>query len=180
MVFLRRLVGAAMLDRGIFEDVEADAAAIWQSLAVVVLSSLAAGFGATGLYGTPETLRFFGLYSVLALIAWVSWALITLQIGTRILPTADTQVDVGQLLRTLGFATSPGLILIFAVLPGMGTPVFAIASAWMLAATVVAVRHALDYTSTLRAVAVCGLGWVLTLVFVIGIGMLFSPALAAR
>lgn len=173
-VFLRRLVGAAMLDRGIFEDVESDATAMAQSVAVVVLSSLAAGIGATGLYDTPSTLRFFAVASVIALIAWVGWALITLQIGARILPAKGTRVDLGQLLRTLGFAAAPGLILIFAVLPGMVTPVFVIAFFWTLAATVVAVRQALDYTSTLRALAVCALGWGLTLAFVFGIGLFFG------
>jgi hypothetical protein len=178
-VFLRRIAGALMLDAGIYEDIEADTTALWQSVTVVILSSLSAGFGATGLYDTPATLRFFAIGSVLALLAWVSWSLIILQVGRRILPTASTRVDAGQLLRTIGFAASPGLIQIFAVLPGMVTPVFTIASAWTLAATVIAVRHALDYTSTFRALAVCALGWILTLVFVIGIGMLIGPTPAA-
>jgi hypothetical protein len=58
MTFLRRLVGAAMLDAAIYEDVEADPKAIVQAMLVVVLSSVAAGIGATGLYDTAETLKF--------------------------------------------------------------------------------------------------------------------------
>ena len=51
--FFRRLMGAAMLDAGIYEEVEADRTATAQALAVVVFSSLAAGIGAKGMEGGP-------------------------------------------------------------------------------------------------------------------------------
>jgi hypothetical protein len=178
LVFLRRIAGALMLDAGIFEDVEADTGALWQAVTVVVLSSFAAGLGATGLYDTPATLRFFAVGTVAALAAWSGWALLTYQIGSRILPTSATRVDLGQLLRTLGFAAAPGLLQVFAVLPRMGTAVLAITSVWTLASSVVAVRHALDYSSTARALAVCVLGWVLILAFVVGLGFVLRPTLS--
>jgi Yip1 domain len=179
MVFLRRLIGAAMLDAGIYEDVEADQSATLQSLIVVVLASLAAGIGATGLYDTPATVRFFAVASVVALLTWSTWAVVTLQLGARVLPARQTSADMGQLLRTLGFSAAPALILVFAVLPRMQTPVFVIAIAWTIVASVVAVRHALDYESAGRAVAVCALGWLLTFIFVAVIGMVFGSAVAA-
>ena len=175
MNFLRRLIGAAMLDAGIYEDIEADTTATFQSLLVVLLASLAAGVGATGLYDTQRTLAFFAVASVLALLTWASWALLTLQIGARILPTKETDASIGQLLRTLGFSAAPGLILVFAVLPRMTAPVFILAIAWTIAASVVAVRHALDYSSWGRALAVCALGWFLAFTFVVVLSLLFAP-----
>lgn len=70
------------------------------------------------------------------------------------------------MLRTIGFASSPGIVRILGVIPGLAPLVFFIASIWMLAAMVVAVRQALDYTSTLRAVGVCILGWIIQVVVV--------------
>jgi hypothetical protein len=178
MVFLRRLIGAAMLDAGIYEDIEADRGATAQSLLVIVLASLAAGVGATGLYDTPSTLRFSAVASVLALLTWAAWAMLTLQVGARILPARETRADMGQMLRTLGFSAAPALILVFAVLPQMQTAVFALAIGWTIAASVIAVRHALDYESTGRALAVCALGWLLAFAFIIGLGIVFGPVVS--
>ena len=82
-------------------------------------------------------------------------------IGTKLLPQPQTQADIGQLLRTTGFAASPGLLRILTIIPGLGSIIGFVISVWMLATMVVAVRQALDYTSTLRAVGVCVIGWLL-------------------
>jgi len=176
--FFHRLIGAAALDAATYEEVEADRSATPQALAIVVLSSLAAGIGAKGVSGGPATLTFFAGASVLALMAWATWALVMFEIGGRILPTSDTRVDVGELLRTLGFAATPGLIQVFGLVPGVMVPAFVLAILWTLAATVVAVRQALDYTSTARAIAVCLLGWVVTFSFAIVLGLVFGPSLS--
>lgn len=177
-MFIRRLVGAAMLDAATYEEVEADRAATPQALAVVVLSSLAAGIGAKGSTSGVATLAFFAGASVIALIAWAAFALVAFEIGARLLPTRDTRVDVGELLRTLGFAATPGLIQVFGIVPGATVPVFTLAILWALVASVVAVRQALDYTSTARALAVCGLGLILSLAVAVILGLLFGPTLS--
>src|SRR5580765_4183194 len=174
--FLQRLMGAAALDNAIYEEVEADRGATAQAMTVVVLSSLAGGFGARGLGATtPANIAFFSLIS---LVTWAAWALLTYQIGGRLLPEPQTRVDVGELLRTIGFSSAPGLLRIFGILPGVTIPAFAIAAVWMLAAMIVAVRQALDYTSTARAIAVCIVGWVLAIALAVGIGLFFGPALS--
>lgn len=171
--FLRRLVGAAALDVSIYEEVETDRGATTQALAVVVLSSLAAGVGARGFAGGDVAgIAFFG---AVALVAWAAWALVTYEIGARILPEPQTRADVGELLRTTGFATAPGLLRVFGLLPGTTVPVFVVTAVWMLAAMIVGVRQALDYTTTRRAVAVCGLGWVLAIAFAGVLGFFFGP-----
>jgi len=171
--FLHRLVGALALRAATYEDVESDRRATGQAFAVVALSSLAAGFGARGFgAGTAVDVVFF---SGVALMAWVAWAFVVYQIGAHILPGARTRADVGELLRTTGFATAPGLLRIVGVLPGMTIPSFALTAVWMLLAMIVAVRQALDYTSTRRAIAVCVLGWVLAIAFALLFGIAFGP-----
>ena len=172
--FLQRLIGAAALDSAIYEEVEGDRGATGQALTVIVLSNLAAGVGARGLGAT--TLLNAVFFAIVALMAWGAWALLTLQIGSRILPESRTHVDMGELLRTTGFAATPGILRVFGILPGVTIPVFVITAVWMLAAMVVAIRQALDYRSTGRAIAVCALGWILAIAFAVAMGLFWSPA----
>ena len=165
--FTERMMGAAKLDVQVYEEVEADTGATGQAMGVVLLSSLAAGIGSVGL-GAGGLSGFVG-GGIAALIGWVIWAFLTYIIGTRLLPEPQTRADVGELMRTLGFAQSPGLVRIVGIVPGVGPFAFSIVSIWMLVAMVIAVRQALDYTSTFRAVGVCLVGWG----FSIAIGVVF-------
>ncbi len=151
-----RMLRAAKLDVELYEEVEHDEGALGQATTVVVLSSIAAGIGTLGIGGLA------GLVSgtLAALLGWYVWAFLTYYIGTRLLPEPQTEADHGQLLRTLGFASAPGLIRVAGIIPGLGAIVFSLAGIWMLVATVIAVRQALDYTSTGRAIGVCAIGWV--------------------
>jgi hypothetical protein len=171
-----RLIGAMALDPVIYEEVEADRGATLQAMLVVVLSSLSAGLGARGFgSGSLQGVLFI---SGLALVGWATWAIITFQIGARLMPEPQTRVDVGELLRTIGFAAAPGMLRIFGVVPGATIPAFVITSVWMLAAMIVAVRQALDYESTWRAFAVCALGWTLAIAIAVTIGLVFGPTLS--
>jgi hypothetical protein len=101
------------------------------------------------------------LGTLAALGGWYIWAYLTYFIGTKFLAEPQTEADLGQLLRTTGFSSSPGLIRILGIIPALGTVVFVVASVWMLVSMVIAVRQALDYTTTWRAVAVCAIGWLI-------------------
>jgi hypothetical protein len=171
--FVRRMVGAAALRAGIYEEVEADRRATGQALVVVLLSGAAAAVGSGGL--AAGALADLVTHGAVSLAAWVVWAVLTYQIGARLFPESRTRADVGELLRTLGFAAAPGLLLVFGAIPGLTVPVFGLATAWMLLAMIVAVRQALDYSSTGRAVAVCVLGYVLTFGFLVLFGFFFGP-----
>lgn len=155
--FADRIFRAAKLDANLYEEVEADQTAMGQAVGVVVLSSVAAGLGSI------EDLGFVGLLTgtIGALISWFVWAYLTYFIGTKLLPEPQTRADPGELLRTIGFASSPGLIRVLGIVPGLTWVVFFVAGIWMLVAMIVAVRQALDYQSTLRAVGVCAIGWVI-------------------
>ena len=164
---IRRMIWAAMLRAQTFEEVEADESATLQAMAVVVLVALATGVG---------SLFFGGLSSlvggvIVGLAAWVIWAWITYLIGTKIFRTSDTEASWGQLARTLGFAQSPGVLKVFSVIPVIGYGVFVVVSLWQLVAMVIAIRQALDYSSTLRAAGVAAVGFV---VYVVVTGVIMA------
>jgi hypothetical protein len=94
-----------------------------------------------------------------ALIGWVMWAGVTYLIGGRLLPEPGTHTDMGELLRVIGFSYAPNVFAIFAFIPILGGVVRVVVAFWLLAATILAVRQALDYKSTGRAVAVVLIGW---------------------
>jgi hypothetical protein len=173
--YVERLIGAARLDPATYEEVEADKTATGQALLAVVLSSLAAGVGASGQSaGLPAAI----LASVSALIGWFMWAAVVWFIGTRVLPEPQTQSDVGELLRTTGFAAAPGIVRVLGIIPVLGVPVAIIVTFWMLAAMVVAVRQALDYRGTGRALVVCAVGLLAYLGVNIVIGLILGASQA--
>ena len=174
--FFQRLLGAAALDTAIYEEVEGDPRAGVRAGVVVLLSSVAAGIGARSSgEATAASIVFF---SILALMAWACWALLTFEIGTRLLPGPETSADVGQLMRTIGFAATPGFIQVFGFIPGVTVPALIVSWIWMLLAMVVAVRQALDYKQTGRAVAVCVLGWALALAVALVLGIFLGPTVS--
>jgi hypothetical protein len=159
-IFLDRMIRAAKLDVHLYEEVEADKGALSQAMGVVVLSGVAAGIGSIGSAGIA------GIFTgtLAAIIGWLIWAYITYIVGTKLLPQPQTKADYGELLRTVGFSSSPGLLRVFGLIPFLAGIVFIAASIWMLIAMVIAVRQALDYTSTLRAVGVCIIGWIIQMI----------------
>ena len=171
--FKNRIIRAAMLDSNLYEEVEADKSAQGQAMATVVLASIAAGIG---LYKTGG---FSGIITgaMAALISWYVWAYLTYLIGTKFLSGPQTQADLGELLRTIGFASSPGLLRVFYFIPGVGVPIYLISSLWMLVAMIIAVRQALDYNSTLRAVGVCVIGYIIQIFVLVVIFSIFGGVL---
>jgi hypothetical protein len=166
-IFVDRMIRAAKLDVNLYEEVEADKSALGQAMAVVIISSIAAGLGSISQVGLGGI--FMG--TIMALVGWYIWAYLTYLIGTKLLPEPQTSADQGELLRTIGFSSSPGLIRVLGIIPGIGGLLFFVASIWMLVAMVIAVRQALDYSGTLRAVGVCAIGWIIQVILM---GILFS------
>jgi hypothetical protein len=137
---------------------------------VVALHGIAAGIGS---YGAVKVTLLL-MTTVSQLIGWFVWAGVTFLVGTKLLPERSTKSDMGELLRTIGFAASPGLLLVLGIIPGLGGVIEFIVQIWMLIAFVVAVRQALDYSSTLRAVIVCVIGWILMVFISLFTGIIFG------
>lgn len=155
--FPDRLLRAAKLDPSLYEEVEHDEDALGEAMSIVVASSLAAAIGTGAEDGLGAALA--GV--LLSLVSWVAWSALSFLVGTRLLPEPKTEADVGQLLRATGFAATPGLFRLLGVVPGLRAVAFVVAGLWTLSAMVVAIRQALDYDSTRRAVAVCVIGFLL-------------------
>jgi len=170
--FKNRIIRAARLDVNLYEEVEADKGAMGQAMSVVILSSVAAGIGSIGKVG------FVGILvgTVTAIAGWFIWACLTYFIGTKFLSEPQTRSDIGELLRTIGFSSSPGLIRVLGIIPGLAVPINFAAQVWMLVAMVIAVRQALDYTGTMRAVMVCIIGWIIQIVIFMLLFSVFGGA----
>ena len=164
------MIRAAKLDVNLYEEVEADKGAMGQAMGVVLLSSVAAGIGTIGTIGIKGLV----LGSIAALLGWFIWAFLTYFIGARLLPEPQTKADYGELLRTIGFSSSPGILRILGIIPLLGGILNLLTGIWMLVAMVIAVRQALDYKSTWRAAGVCLIGWIVQ----IALYTLFSGLIA--
>ena len=170
---LTRMLGAACLNPHTFEEIEADPRATFQAVIVVILVSISAGIGGVLTYGIGGII----IGPLVGVIQWVVWAFVTYLVGTTILKTPETHADWGQLARTTGFAQTPGLLKILGFLPlNIGSVILFIASAWQLVAMVIAVRQALDYRSTWRAVAVVVISFIISMIPLIILQSLMSPS----
>jgi len=158
--FADRMIRAAKLDVALYEEVEADKGAMGQAVGVVILSSVAAGIGTISATGVKGLI----IGTLAALLGWFVWSFLTYFIGTKLLPEPQTKADYGELLRTIGFSSSPGVLRVLSIIPMLGVILNFIVGIWMLVAMVIAVRQALDYKSTWRAVGVCLIGWIVQVV----------------
>ena len=172
-----RMIRAAKLDVNLYEEVEADKTATRQALLVVLIYSVCAGIGSGLVMVWDESVgRFFlslfvGLVS--ALVFWLIWSLITYLVGTKFFKGPKTKATYGELLRTIGFAATPGVLLIFVFIPFVGGIISFLVWIWMLVAMVIAVRQALDFT-TGRAIGTVLVGGVIYLFVALIIGLVLG------
>jgi hypothetical protein len=161
--FVERMVGAATLSPATYEEVEHDRGATPQAALVVVLAAVAAAVGARG-HGDEAVVR-----EVLrALLQWLAWSGITYVIGTRVFRGTASP---GEVLRTIGFAQTPGIFMALAGVPFLGRLVAFVVGLWTLAAVVIATRQALD-VDTARAVMTALLGLVVVIAIVVALGVM--------
>ena len=159
MNYFQRLQKAIMLDVSFYEKVENDKKFTDQAMMTVVLVSIVQGFMIAGFAPIALVQGILG-----SLVRFIIWAFFIAFVGTRILPEPETKSNTGELIRTLGFAYAPGLLVIFKVLPFINSFVDPIVVILQLAAMTIAVRQALDFNSTVRAVGVCIVAFLLMIV----------------
>ena len=155
-LFFNRVYRAIKIDIELYEEVEKDKSATLQAGIVVVLSSLAAGVGALQLGASN-----FLLAPILSLLSWYVWAYVIYFVGVKLFGGPKTKSNHGELLRTIGFSSAPGLIRVFGVTPDLMTVTFLGSAFWMLACMVVAVKSALDYESLWKSLGVVIMAWLL-------------------
>ena len=167
-ILVDRIFRAIKIDVELYEEVERDKSATIQAGFVVVLSSMAAGVGALQLGASN-----FLLAPIFSLISWYVWAYIIYFVGVKLFPEKNTKSNHGELLRTIGFSSAPGLIRVFGVTPDLMAVTFIGSAFWMLACMVVGVRAALDFKSLWRALGVVIVAWLFQAILLFTILILF-------
>ena len=147
---LDRMRGAALLDVATYEEVEHDQTATGQAAVVVSIAAVASAIGA---YALGPRIMIVSI--IMAFVGWFIWAGVTYLIGTRVFNGTATW---GELLRTIGFAQTPNVLLILGVIPFLGVLIAWIAAIWTIITGVVAIRQALDL-DTGKAVITAILSW---------------------
>lgn len=146
-----RMIGAMQADVKTFTEIEADQSAMGQAITVIVIAGVAALIGnffrsglATGVIGLVGSLLGYALFAFLVFI-----------IGTKLMPEPTTKADFSETFRVVGFAASPGVFNVLAIVPYLGPFISLLVGLWSLVIAVVAVREVLDYSNTGRAIIVC-------------------------
>ena len=170
---INRMLGAALLRVGTFEDVEHDRSATTQAMLVVVIVAISSGVGGV-LSGDVGWVNGVIFGAVRGLIGWAVWALVTWLVGTTILKTPDTHGEWGQLARGTGFAQTPGILTVFVFIPVIGGIIALVAFVWQFVAMMIAVRQCLDYTSTWRAFFVILISFIVVLIVLIPVAILLG------
>ena len=158
---IERMIGAAMLKADVFEEIEADSGALPQAISIVVLVTICGIIGSVlsgiiGGEGQSATGIALGiLYGVLfGLLRWVIWVTAILFVGGTMLKVSGTQTDWAEIGRIVGFAYTPGLLVLLSFIPLVGGLIAFIAFIWTVVAVIVGIKHALDFEGTGRAVLV--------------------------
>jgi hypothetical protein len=177
-VMINRLVRAARLDVDFYEEVEADTSLTQEALIVVVLVSIAGGIGSflAGIFSGSIGSALLGLILsvVLGVISYYIWAYVTYFVGTELF---EGTADVGELLRTLGYASGPRVLSILTFIPCLGPLAGLVGAIWALVAGFVAVRQALDFDTT-KAILTVVIGWLVVLIVTILVGVVLGAGAA--
>ena len=156
MNYFERLKKAIFLDVAFYEEVEKDKKFNDQALMTVAFVSVVQGLMIAGFAPIALVQGILG-----SLVRFLFWAFFIAFVGTRILPEPETESNTGELIRTLGFAYAPGLLVVLKIFPIINIFVDPIVVILQLAAMTIAVRQALDFNSTVRAVGVCIVAFIL-------------------
>lgn len=162
---IERMVGAATLKVDTYEEVEHDETATSQAAIVVAIVAVASAIGGVGAGGTGLIV---GLLSAFA--GWLIWSGITYLIGTALF---DGKATWGELLRTLGFAQSPGVLYIVGIIPILGGLAKLGIWIWLLVAGIIAIRQALD-VDTAKAILTALIGWGVYVIFGVLMAIFFG------
>ncbi len=168
-----RMVGAMSANVATFEEIEKDPTALGQAVTVIVIAAVASLIG--NIFRVGLTGGLMGL--IATLIGYSVWTLIVVLVGTKLMPEPSTKADFAEGFRVIGFAASPGVLNVLAIIPFLGPMISFVIWIWMLVVMVVAVRSVLDYTSTGRAIIVCLIGFIIY--FILNM-MVLVPLLTAR
>mgnify|MGYP001212509629 CR=1 FL=1 len=159
---LARAIRAARFDGEVYKDIGGEPESIFQALGIVILAALAFGLGIRSepIQGLEESATFVMLVAIATImVGWVLWASVAYWIGTGLL---GGQADHRILLRSVGIAYGPGVLMAMSGVPAVGPAFFSISLLWLLATVTVAVRETQSF-GVGRAFLCTIIGWFLAL-----------------
>ena len=155
-----RMIGAMQADVKTFTEIEADPNAMGQAVTVIVIAGVAALIGNIFRAGIVS-----GVIALIgSLLGYALFSLMTFLIGTKVMPEPTTKADFNETFRVVGFAASPGVFNVLAIVPYLGPLISLLVGLWGLVIAVIAVREVLDYSNTGRAIIVCLIAAVICMV----------------
>jgi hypothetical protein len=167
-----RMIGAMKADVKTLGEIEADPSAMGQAVTVIVIAGVASLIG--NFFRAGVTAGVMGL--IASLLGYALFSFLVFIIGTKLMPEPATKADFGEVFRVVGFAASPGVFNVLAIIPFIGPLIGLLVGIWSLVIAVIAVREVLDYTNTGRAIIVCLIAVVVCWVV---LAILLLPLLAA-
>ena len=155
-----RMIGAMQADVKTFTEIEADPNAMGQAVTVIVIAGVAALIGNIFRAGIVQ-----GVIALIgSLLGYALFSLMVFLIGTKVMPEPTTKADFNETFRVVGFAASPGVFNVLAIVPYLGPLISLLVGLWGLVIAVIAVREVLDYSNTGRAIIVCLIAAVICMV----------------
>lgn len=161
---VERMIGAAMLDVSVYEEVEHDQGATGQAAIVIAIVAVCAAIGSYSQGGKGIIAAVLG-----AFLGWLIMAALTYVVGTKLF---GGTADLGEMLRTIGFSRSPGVLAILGFIPVLGWIILIAVSIWQLVTAVIAIRQALDF-DTGKAIATALIAWIIVWVVMAVIAAVF-------
>jgi hypothetical protein len=144
------MIGAMQADVKTFTEIEADPNAMGQAITVIVIAGIASLIGNIFRQGISGGI--LGL--ITSIVGYAVFSLLVFLVGTKLMPEPTTKADFNQTFRVVGFAASPGIFNVLAIIPVLGVLISFLVGIWSLVIGVIAVREVLDYSNTARAIIV--------------------------
>ena len=160
-LYFNRFIRAAKLDPELYKEVIADPLTLNQAWITVLIYCMAAAWGGFGGIGAVGT----NIAMITTLVGWYVWAFFTYFGATRLFRenNADVErIERKTVIRAMGFASAPGAVRVLGMIPGFGPVALVGGTIWMVIASTVAVKLALNFESPYRAAAACIIAWVIS------------------
>lgn len=171
------ILRAATFDRSVYGELRDRPEATFSALAIAVSVAIALSLGLRG----SDRLELGGSTVLTAawranfiVIAWLVWAWESVVIGRYAL---GGNASVQQLLRSLGFAMSPGIFFVLVSIPVAGEYIFPVIIVWILATGVLAIKETLQL-SWWKGVPTAVFGWFVAYLILLNLMNLLSVSSA--
>ena len=169
-IFFSRIVRALHLDPALYREVEEDAGATIQAIAILLITGACTGIGLamTGAGNNIGGLSVFFMGIAGSTLGWMFLLFIIYILGSTIFASKRKELCFLELFRSISFSASPGVLRFFIFIPVVGFFLDFAAQLWCIAGMIIALRQIFDF-STGKATGLCVAGWIIYSVLIFGL-----------